>query len=1229
MQQRARVLLAALCALTFCFISVNGLGTVLLPGDVYIEFIGSVYSGSSCRVPDVKVLQAINAIKWTLGRLNDVNFTNGLKLGLRVSPTCQSVERATQVTHQLIVEMGNNDTIDVVGVIGSEFSSESEAISRMLSSMPDQYRLLQVSWGATSASLRNRELYRNFFRTIPADDIQVQVMYEFLVAARWTMITMIYINDSYGRGGFRELSERLVGSDICVVGTVAIEPEKYNVTMLEDVVRNKVYKINETRNEPPVSGIIVFGSYQILEALFQAIHNLENDNKTAHFNRPSLILSETGTYFEGKFPNVSKGAFVLSPPRRIISEFQTHWKNSLTISETLKAEANANRFFKEMFEGLMNCQFSNEVHLNYCRPMAPEEQTMHAAQSMYTQYAIQSALVTAFSVKRVHSTACLTGGACDAFNFVNMTKRSAFIDAIQNQNIVFDRDFGGLRLQEFQSQPPLTALTVRFEGSSDVKFVPSNMFPEYELYNHRLDSVRCSQKDAPCLIKVATYNKLTSLDKSLLSDIRDYEDNNTVLSWPNIRKSQCTDGYRSDFCLSQRSDPSVLYHKGDMYIVGIVPVHNTGTTPLKCGNIKRGGLDNVEAIRYGISTGSGAFGGAKIGVILIDSCNDPQIIQEKILTLHRLGVYVDGKYEPVADKILGYVGGWGSDVTTAAAKITSRLGLVQISYASTAPSLSDRDVYPYFLRVPSADDYQAATLLKIVKALGGSTIQVIYSETIYGEGGRGLIQKLAAKPEYNLCIGNEIGVSKNTDPTTIVESLRKSKESQIVVAFIGSFELEYIIGYLNEKLDLNEFLFVASEGWGLRSDMFRYRNLQGTITVVSRLWTTDGFKSHLKALRPDNKDNPWLLPYMEMIYGCYFESSFDKSSYRKCNGTENLDEAKGVYSIDSWAPFAERAVSVLLKGAASTLQKVCGTALSVCPEYYNSTGVLLTEVKRQEELAEPQDIATRRVFNDNGDGTIGYRIYAIDVNGKANKLGTSDSLGFQFPVLQYYTYRPSASITTKCTDGVVCRKCYTQPTSPPGSGQTAFPGGAVAAIVALAVFACVLLVVLLCIWKRTGCHLRCDALNPPLDDTYLTAPLDNTYLTAIYAEQRRNHGVDGSETPTTVIKTTDDYHLLNHKRVAMERPAGSFPRGDNIQSVAVLPGNENVTSVVPCVGTLNSKSSDNNLQAPPAHDLGAFKTSSKHVTLSKSDLTAPIHSNIPALEQQGASRDAVDTVTGL
>ncbi|KAH3862844.1 hypothetical protein DPMN_025819 [Dreissena polymorpha] len=37
-------------------------------------------------------------------------------------------------------------------------------------------------------------------------------------------------------------------------------------------------------------------------------------------------------------------------------------------------------------------------------------------------------------------------------------------------------------------------------------------------------------------------------------------------------------------------------------------------------------------------------------------------------------------------------------------------------------------------------------------------------------------------------------------------------------------------------------------------------------------------------------------------------------------------------------------------------------------------------------VMEPQDIVKRRVFDDNGDGTIGYRIYVIDGNGKATRV---------------------------------------------------------------------------------------------------------------------------------------------------------------------------------------------------------------------------------------------------
>lgn len=65
--------------------------------------------------------------------------------------------------------------VNNIGVIGASNSDETEVISRLLSALPEQYRLLQISFASTSVALRDRNIYKNFFRTIPADDIQVEV----------------------------------------------------------------------------------------------------------------------------------------------------------------------------------------------------------------------------------------------------------------------------------------------------------------------------------------------------------------------------------------------------------------------------------------------------------------------------------------------------------------------------------------------------------------------------------------------------------------------------------------------------------------------------------------------------------------------------------------------------------------------------------------------------------------------------------------------------------------------------------------------------------------------------------------------------------------------------------------------------------------------------------------------------------------------------------------------
>ncbi|OXB61898.1 hypothetical protein ASZ78_005804 [Callipepla squamata] len=63
------------------------------------------------------------------------------------------------------------------------------------------------------------------------------------------------------------------------------------------------------------------------------------------------------------------------------------------------------------------------------------------------------------------------------------------------------------------------------------------------------------------------------------------------------------------------------------------------------------------------------------------------------------------------------------------------LVIPQISYASTAPELSDNTRYDFFSRVVPPDSYQAQAMVDIVTALGWNYVSTLASEGNYGESG--------------------------------------------------------------------------------------------------------------------------------------------------------------------------------------------------------------------------------------------------------------------------------------------------------------------------------------------------------------------------------------------------------------------------------------------------------------------------------------------------------------
>lgn len=139
-------------------------------------------------------------------------------------------------------------------------------------------------------------------------------------------------------------------------------------------------------------------------------------------------------------------------------------------------------------------------------------------------------------------------------------------------------------------------------------------------------------------------------------------------------KAQCRKG---DICTACLQNNEELYYKpGDLVIVAAFPIHNVGYNPLKCGGLRRNiGFDvalSVEYVVEEINNDSTIFNGTSVGFLILDTCNDPLIIQERMLRLFRHDNYSILPHD-ILDRILGFVGPFGSTQSIPMVSLTNKL----------------------------------------------------------------------------------------------------------------------------------------------------------------------------------------------------------------------------------------------------------------------------------------------------------------------------------------------------------------------------------------------------------------------------------------------------------------------------------------------------------------------------------------------------------------------------
>lgn len=103
---------------------------------------------------------------------------------------------------------------------------------------------LQISYRATSDKFSDKLLYPSFFRTVPSDKWQVEVMVLLLERFNWNWVAIVASEEEYGQQGVQEFSKIAANKSVCVAyqGLIPVysDPTPMIKTIVDNIIATKV-----------------------------------------------------------------------------------------------------------------------------------------------------------------------------------------------------------------------------------------------------------------------------------------------------------------------------------------------------------------------------------------------------------------------------------------------------------------------------------------------------------------------------------------------------------------------------------------------------------------------------------------------------------------------------------------------------------------------------------------------------------------------------------------------------------------------------------------------------------------------------------------------------------------------------------------------------------------------------------------------------------------------------
>ncbi|KAI2663818.1 Metabotropic glutamate receptor 4 [Labeo rohita] len=238
----------------------------------------------------------------------------------------------------------------------------------------------------------------------------------------------------------------------------------------------------------------------------------------------------------------------------------------------------------------------------------------------------------------------------------------------------------------------------------------------------------------------------------------------------------------------------------------------------------------------------------------------------------------------------------------------------QVSYASTAPELSDNTRYDFFSRVVPPDTYQAQAMVDIVRAMRWNYVSTVASEGNYGESGvDAFIQK--SREEGSVCISQSVKIPREPKPgefDKIISRLGENPNARVVIIFANEDDIRRLLQAAKKANQTGHFLWVGSDSWGSKISPVLHQEemAEGAVTILPKRQTIRGNDTDLIDLPSgfdryftsrtleNNRRNIWFAEFWENNFNCKLSRHALKkgSGVKKCT-SKNLSLSLWQHSI--------------------------------------------------------------------------------------------------------------------------------------------------------------------------------------------------------------------------------------------------------------------------------------------------------------------------------------------